>query len=42
MSYPTIELAREAGARLLQLERVARIAIVRNDAPPSFVEWLGR
>jgi hypothetical protein len=40
--YPTIELARAAGTRLMRQERVARIAVVRNEQPPVFVEWLDR
>jgi hypothetical protein len=40
--YPTLEQARAAGAALLRHERVARIAIVSNEAPPAFVEWLDR
>jgi hypothetical protein len=40
--YPTIEDARAAAAALVRHERVARIAIVRNEAPPRFVEWLER
>jgi hypothetical protein len=40
--YPTIEQARTAAAALLQHERVTRIAVVRNEAPPAFVEWLER
>lgn len=40
--YPTIELARAAGARLMRHERVARIAVVNTDVPPVFVEWLER
>ena len=40
--YPTIELARAAGVRLMRLERVARIAIVDAAVPPAFVEWLDR
>ena len=40
--YATLELARSAGAGLLRHERVLRIAIVRNEAPPAFVEWLDR
>jgi hypothetical protein len=40
--YPTLEVAREAGARLLRHERVTRIAIVGNDIPPRFVEWIDR
>ena len=41
-AYPTIELARAAGAQILRLERVARIAIVEAAVPPVFVEWLDR
>jgi hypothetical protein len=41
-AYPTIEQARDAAAALLRNERVARIAIVRNEAPPAFVEWRER
>lgn len=40
--YPTIEQARTAAAALLQHERVTRIAVVRDEAPPAFVEWLER
>ena len=40
--YPTIELARAAAAGLVRHERVLRVAIVRNEAPPAFVEWLDR
>jgi hypothetical protein len=40
--YPTIELARAAGALLMRQERVARIALVSTGVPPAFVEWLDR
>jgi hypothetical protein len=40
--YATLDLARTAGAALLKHERVSRIAIVRNEAPPAFVQWLER
>ena len=40
--YPTLEQARTAAASLLRNERVTRIAIVRNEVPPAFVEWLDR
>ena len=40
--YATLEEARAAAAVLLRHERVARIAIVRNEAPPAFVEWRDR
>jgi hypothetical protein len=41
-SYPTLEQARAAAAVLLRHERVTRIAVVRNESPPAFVEWLDR
>lgn len=40
--YSTTELARAAGAQLMRLERVGRIAIVTAEVPPRFVEWLER
>ena len=40
--HPTIEQARTAAAVLLQHERVTRIAVVRDQVPPTFVEWLER
>jgi hypothetical protein len=40
--YPTMEQARAAAAVLLRQERVTRIAVVRNEAPPAFVEWIER
>jgi hypothetical protein len=40
--YPTLEQARTAAAALLRHERVTRIAVVRNEAPPVFVEWMDR
>jgi hypothetical protein len=40
--YPTLDEARTAAAGLLRHERVARIAVVRDEAPPAFVEWLQR
>lgn len=40
--YPTLEQARTAAAALLRQERVTRIAVVRNEAPPAFIEWLDR
>lgn len=39
--YATLEQARTAAAAMLRHERVARIAIVRNEEPPAFVEWQG-
>ena len=40
--YATLEQARTAAAALLRHERVTRIAVVRNEAPPTFIEWLER
>ncbi len=40
--YPTLEQARKAAVVLLGHERVTRIAVIRNDLPPAFVEWLER
>jgi hypothetical protein len=40
--YPTLEQARTAAAALLRHERVTRIAVVRNESPPAFVEWMDR
>ena len=40
--YPTLEQARAAAGAVLRHERVTRIAIVRNEAPPVFVEWVDR
>jgi hypothetical protein len=40
--YGSIEEARAAGGELLRHERVTRIAIVRDELPPAFVEWLNK
>jgi hypothetical protein len=40
--YPTIEAARAGVAALLREERVQRVMIVRNEVPPTFVEWVIR
>jgi hypothetical protein len=40
--FSTIEQARAAGSELLRNDRVVRIAIVRNEAPPTFVQSLER
>ncbi|HSL20232.1 MAG TPA: hypothetical protein VK886_01760 [Vicinamibacterales bacterium] len=40
--YATIEEARAAGAALLRHERVSQIAVVRDELPPAFVEWMNR
>jgi hypothetical protein len=41
-SYATLEEARLAATALLRHERVLRIAVVRDEIPPAFVEWLER
>ncbi len=40
--YPTLEAARAGVAALLREERVQRVTIVRNEVPPTFVEWVIR
>lgn len=40
--FGTLDEARTAGAAMLRHERVARVAIVRDEAPPAFVQWLDR
>ena len=42
VSYPTLESARHSTASVLRDDRVLRIAIVRNEVPPAFVEWAER
>jgi hypothetical protein len=40
--YPTLEAARLGTALLLRDDRILRVMIVRNEAPPAFVEWAER
>jgi hypothetical protein len=40
--YQTVEAARIGTATLLRDDRVLRVMIVRNEAPPAFVEWAER
>lgn len=40
--YPTLETARIGAAILLHEERILRVMVVRNEVPPSFVEWQER
>lgn len=40
--YPTVEAARLGMATLLRDDRILRVTIVRNEIPPSFVEWAER
>ena len=39
-TYATQELARAAGQELMRHERVLRVMVAQNEAPPRFVEWL--
>ena len=40
--YPTLQAARLGTTTLLRDDRVLRVMIVRNEAPPAFVEWVER
>ena len=40
--YPTIEAARAGVSPLRREERALRVTIVRDDLPPTFVEWSER
>ena len=40
--YPTMEAARLGTATLLRDDRILRVMIVRNQVPPTFVEWAER
>jgi hypothetical protein len=40
--YPTVDAARLGGATLLRDDRILRVAVVRNEIPPAFVEWAER
>ena len=40
--YAVVETARAGGAELLRDDRVVRVMVVRNEIPPTFVEWLER
>jgi hypothetical protein len=40
--YPTVEAARLGVATLLRDDRILRVMIVRNEIPPTFVEWIDR
>ena len=40
--YATLEAARLGTAVLLRDDRILRVMIVRNEAPPAFVEWAER
>jgi hypothetical protein len=39
---PTLCEERTTATALLRHERVTRVAVVRNEVPPAFVEWLDR
>ena len=40
--YATIEAARLGCDTLLRDDRILRVMIVRNESPPTFVEWAER
>jgi hypothetical protein len=40
--YDTVEAARIGTATLFRDDRILRVMIVRDDAPPAFVEWSER
>ena len=40
--YAAVETARAGAAELLRDDRVVRVMVVRNEAPPAFVEWAER
>jgi hypothetical protein len=40
VAYPTLDAARSAARSLSRHERVAHVLIVRDEAPPVFVEWV--
>ena len=40
--YPTVEAARAGAVELFRNDRVMRVMVVRNEVPPSFVEWRDR
>ena len=40
--YAALETARAGAAELPRDDRVVRVMVVRNEAPPAFVEWAER
>jgi len=40
--YAILDAARTGAADLLRDDRVLRVMVVRNEAPPAFVEWVER
>jgi len=40
--YPTLDAARVGTATLLRDDRILRVMIVRNEIPPTYVEWVER
>ena len=40
--YAVVEAARAGAAELLRDDRVLRVMVVKNEVPPTFVEWLER
>lgn len=42
LHFPTVEDARQLVKQMYQDDRVLRVFIVTDEAPPSFVEWVER
>ena len=40
--YEVVDAARTGAAELLRDDRVLRVMVVRNEVPPTFVEWVER
>src|SRR5260221_4229536 len=40
--YPTLDDARAGAALLFREDRLLRVMVVRNEIPPTFVEWPDR
>jgi hypothetical protein len=40
--YDTVDAARIGIATLFRDDRILRVMIVRDEAPPAFVEWVER
>jgi hypothetical protein len=41
-SYPTLDDARQAVKQMYHDDRVLRVFVVTNEAPPRFIEWIER
>jgi hypothetical protein len=42
LHFPTVEDARQLVKQMYQDDRVLRVFIVTDEAPPRFVEWVER